>query len=75
MKVIAYYHISIGLIFYSLGLILLYEGARSGVYDKLIDSDILIPFIGVIIALFSMLLGIAVLGMGFRDLSQGESDG
>jgi hypothetical protein len=63
------------LIFYSLGLLALYEGARSGVYEKLINADILVPLFGLIIAALSVLWGIVEIGMGISDLSECEKDG
>jgi hypothetical protein len=75
MRFIAYYHISLGLIFYSLGLLALYEGARSGVLGKLINIDILLPLIGVIVALSSIVWGIIMIGMGVNDLMEGEENG
>jgi hypothetical protein len=75
MRLIGYYHISLGLIFYSLGLLALYEGARSGVYEKLINADILVPLFGLIIAALSVLWGIVEIGMGISDLSECEKDG
>jgi type IV secretory pathway TrbL component len=78
MRLIGYYHILLGLIFYSLGLLALYEGARSGVYEKLINADILVPLLGLlglIIAALSVLWGIVEIGMGISDLSECEKDG
>jgi hypothetical protein len=75
MRLIGYYHISVGLIFYSLGLLALYEGARSGVFARLINTDVIIPLFGLIIALASTLWGIIVLKMGISDLTEGEENG
>jgi cytochrome bd-type quinol oxidase subunit 1 len=75
MRFIGYYHLTIGLIFYTLGILLLYEGARSGVYQKLINTEILIPIIGVIVALGSIVWGIIKIGMGISDLMEGEENG
>jgi hypothetical protein len=75
VRVIAYYHMGLGLIFYSLGLLALYEGARSGVLGKLINIDILLPLIGVIIALSSIVWGIIMIRMGIEDLTEGEENG
>jgi hypothetical protein len=75
VRFIAYYHISVGLIFYSLGLLLLYEGARNGVFARLINTDIIIPLSGLVIALFSIVWGLIELKMGIEDLTEGEENG
>jgi hypothetical protein len=75
VRFIAYYHIGLGLIFYSLGLLALYEGARSGVFARLINADILLPLIGLIIAVLSVLWGLVVIRMGISDLTEGEENG
>jgi hypothetical protein len=74
-RLIAYYHISIGLLFYSLGLILLYEGVRSGVFQRLINTDILLSLLGLIIGVASTIWGVIVIGMGINDLTEGERGG
>jgi hypothetical protein len=72
MRFIGYYHMAMGLIFYTLGILLLYEGARSGVYQK---PEILIPIIWVIVALGSIVWGMIKMGMGISALMEGEEDG
>jgi hypothetical protein len=75
MRLIGYYHITLGLIFYTLGILALYEGARSGVFQKIINTDVLLSLIGVIIAALSVIWGIVEIGMGISDLSECEKDG
>jgi divalent metal cation (Fe/Co/Zn/Cd) transporter len=75
MKFITYYYLGVGLIFYTLGILALYEGVRSGVFQRLINTDILIPLLGLIIAVLSVLWGLAVIGMGINDLTEGEENG
>jgi hypothetical protein len=75
VRFIAYYHMGLGLIFYSLGLLILYEGARNGVFARLINTDIIIPLSGLVIALFSIVWGLIELKMGIEDLTEGEENG
>jgi hypothetical protein len=74
MRLIAYYHMTLGLLFYSLGILALYEGARSGFYHKIINTDVIITILGLIIALFSMIWGIIQFKMGVTDLKEGEGE-